>query len=324
MEKCEIVTYQPEYHDTLKIYLIKTFPDYSITYIDYCLAKSAEREPSLLVINERGDIVGCHLYYCTCAVVNGKKIETQWGHDTYLDKEYRASIGLEFVLKIHSIKGFGLGLTDVNDKISQKLRNKFLSGVYNYYSVNYKIGWAFIQRFLKLLPTVATLENIKIKGYTWNHITKIEEMRIPYDGYWYKDYCDIDFVRDSEFMRQRFFDNKVFDNIIYQIGNTDSFGYFVVRKSSFHQLPALTVCDFRYDKNDPIMLKSMMEAINILAIKSNLGIVFFVCGDEQVNRYYRHRLHYKSSIQFVTTLKVAQDANFVITGADSDADFLKG
>ena len=120
MGQIQIIDYSDEWRSKLRDYLKKTFLSYSEAYIEYSLDHSTDRVPSKIVINSGGEIVGCHLYYCTKAIIKGEEIETQWGHDTYLNKDYRSSFGLDFMLYIHSIKGFGVGLSGINKKIQTK------------------------------------------------------------------------------------------------------------------------------------------------------------------------------------------------------------
>ena len=129
MGTCRIEDYSDKWFDSLYLYIKKTFPLYTDSYIDYCLVKSKERLPSLIVLNDKDEIVGCHMYLCTKAIVNGEIIDTQWGYNTYLDPEYRSTIGLDLILLMNSRRGFGLGLTEINNKIQKKLKKVFFKGV---------------------------------------------------------------------------------------------------------------------------------------------------------------------------------------------------
>jgi hypothetical protein len=114
MEQCRVIDYNDEWRSALGTYMRKRFPSYVDKYIEYCLDHSADHTPSKIVVNEKNEIVGCHLFYCTKALINGEEVETQWGHDTYLDEEYRKVIGVEFLLARKAIPSFGLGLSEVN------------------------------------------------------------------------------------------------------------------------------------------------------------------------------------------------------------------
>ena len=108
MEELKIVDFTQDWRCGLRDYMRKTFPEYSDSYIDYCLDNSTGTVPSKLVVTGNGEVVGCHLYYCTKAMINGEEVETQWGHDTYLDEEYRKIIGVDFAIMRRDITAFGV------------------------------------------------------------------------------------------------------------------------------------------------------------------------------------------------------------------------
>lgn len=303
--------------------MTKTFPDYSDAYIEYCLDHSSDRIPSKLVLNENNEIVGCHQYYCTKAIVRGEEIETQWGHDTYLNKEYRSSFGLDFMLYTHSIKGFGVGLTGINEKIQKKLKKVFFKGCFNYYLINWKFLFSLIQRCFHKQPDIADINKINVDKTTFFRVFNAHDITVPNKGYWFKGYRDIDFIRDEDFLKERFFNNEVFDYFIFASLTTTNPCYFVVRKSSFRGYPALTLCDFRYSNDDSRLAKNILDAVLKLAIKSNFGIVFFVCGDVNLDCATKGRLCYKTKMDFVSGLKLSADMSFCLTGGDSDGDFQK-
>ena len=64
MEQYRIVEYTRAWHEKLFLYMHKTFPTYSKEYIEYGIEKSSGIVPSLLVVNNKEEVVGCHLYYC--------------------------------------------------------------------------------------------------------------------------------------------------------------------------------------------------------------------------------------------------------------------
>lgn len=323
MEECKIINYTNEYRDLLRKYMYKIFPEYSVEYIEYCLDTSSGKVPSKLVVTENGEVVGCHLYFNTKAYVYGEEKETQWGHDTYLNKEYRSTMGLDFMLHLKTIKSFGLGMTDINTKIEKLLKKVFIGDVFNYYTINRKALFTPFQRLFKIAPRISAPEIIKVKGHEFKRVHEAEEITYPNKGYWYKDRNDIDFCRDAEFLNSRFLQNKVHEYYMYSCDIEGKTCYFVVRQCKYRGFPALTLCDFRYEISNLASLALVLKAAKKIAIKSNLGVLFFVCGDVHVNDYYKRRLHYQTPISFDTGLKIKPTDKFSITGADSDADFLK-
>lgn len=319
----KIIDYSVEWRDKLRRYMINRFPIHSEAYIGYCLDHSTDRIPSKLVINDNDDVVGCHLYYCTKVLVKGVEVETHWGHDTFLDKEYRAERGLDLMLSINSVKdGFGLGLTDINSKLQKKLRNIFFEGVYTYYMISWK---AFLSPFQKYFGDHSALykkEDLKVGKHVFRRIDDAETMTIPNNGYWFNGSRDIDFIRDASFLNQRFVKNKVHKYYLYACKENDDICYFVVRKVMFKGFPALTLSDFRY--TNPKMVPLILRAVKKYAAQSQLGIILFICGDKNIDKNMEGKLHYrKDNNIFIGYRGLTSDMSYCITGADADADFLK-
>ena len=318
MEELKIVDFTQDWRCGLRDYMRKTFPEYSDSYIDYCLDNSTGTVPSKLVVTGNGEVVGCHLYYCTKAMINGEEVETQWGHDTYLDEEYRKIIGVDFAIVRRDIPAFGVGLTDVNKKMSKLMKRIFLKGTYLYYALTPWIIFSPFQKMFHLNNAVAAGESIKVKGKVYRRVTDVRDLDIPNGGYWYKDCHNLDFKRDKEFLERRFLKCKVHEYILYSSGNS----YFVVRKSSYRGMPAIMLSDFRYDPKEENSITYLMHAVRKFAIKSHVGIVRFVCGDSEVEDYMKGRLHHKTPLDFITSYKDLKDATYTLCGGDSDADFV--
>ncbi len=323
MDTCKIVDFSEEWREKLRFFMRKTFPNYSNAYIEYCLDNSSGRVPSKIVVNSKDEVVGSHLYFCTKVKVNGEVIETQWGHDTYLEKEYRAAIGLEFMLMTQKYKGFGIGLTEINKKVQMKLKKVFFKGVFTYYLVSPKLIMSPFQKLFHKEPVLKVEEPIIIDGCVFSRVNNIDELTIPQDGFWFEGCRDIDFIRDKEFIKKRFLDNNVFQYYIYAHNSIDKSCYFVVRRANYRGVPALTISDFRYSGESDNTISLIIKAVRKLAIRSNIGIILFVCGDKNIEGYLKNRLHYKTKMDFISRLNLNENMSFCVTGADSDADFLK-
>lgn len=314
-----MVHFSDEWSDKLKSYIKKTFPNYSDSYIKYCISHSNGQTHSLLVINQYDDIVGCHLYYCTKAIVNEQEIETQWGHDTYLDEEYRKEIGVEFLLARKKIPAFGVGLTETNAKLRKLMKSIFLNGVFNYYTITPFIVTSPFQKLFQANVRIRNVETLKIKGAIFKKVHSVDEIQVPNGGFWYKDFYDLDFIRDASFLDERFFKCSVHDYKVY--ASTDS--YFVVRESKYRGIPALMLSDFRYNPANPESAVTVLKAVMKIARMSHLGIVYFVCGDTKMASLLKKRIHYKTHLDFITSYKISPETTFSLCGGDSDADFLK-
>lgn len=317
----KIIDYSSEWHDKLITYLKKIFPTYLDSYIEYCIHHSTDRVPSIIVINDNNDIVGCHLYFCTKALIKGEIVDTQWGHDTFLDPEYRAEIGLDLILRTIATKSFGIGLTDINEKIQKKLKAVFFKGVYTYYTITRKVLYSPFQALFHIEPKLYDEDSLSLGGYRFHRVKKVEELEIPNRGFWFNGMNDIEFVRDDSFLKERFLDNKVHKYIMYTYKHLDDNCYFVVRKTHYRGMPALTLSDYRYTNAD--MIKLILDATKKIARKSNIGIILFVSGDHNLSESIKGTLYYGSPIDFVANNKMVYGMTFCITGADSDADFFK-
>ena len=319
MAACSVITFSEEWRDRLQSFMRSVFPQYSANYIDYCIKQAKDITPSILVVNNEGEIVGCHLYYCTKAIVNGKVIETQWGHDTFLKEQYRKEGGVDFLLARKRIPSFGLGLTETNAKLRKLMKSVFFRGVYNYYIITPYICFSPIQKLFHINNKIKEEGSISIKSHLFKQVYSSSEMPIVNNGFWYKGYYEIDFVRDADYLDYRFFKCNVHRYIVY--ASEDS--YFVVRESSYKGMPALMLSDFRYNPAKKDSVNVLLKAVLKLARKSHLGIVYFVCGDINVEQFFKNKIHYKTHLDFITSYKISPDASFSLTGGDSDADFLK-
>ena len=319
MGQSRVVRYSEEWRSPLKSYMRRTFPTYSEAYIDYCLSQSSGDEPSLLAVNDKNEVIGCHLYYCTKAMIKGELVSIQWGHDTYLDEEYRKDLGVDFLLARKKIPAFGVGLTETNVKMRKLMKSVFLNGVYNYYSVTLSILLYPIQRLFSTKSALKNIDCIKVKDKTYQKVHSSDDITIPNGGFWYKNFLELDFVRDAAFLEYRFFQCKVHNYWVY--ASDDS--YFVVRYSTYRCIPALMLSDFRYNPAKPESANILIKAVLKLARKSKLGIVFFVCGDKNVDNFFNRKIHYKTHIDFMTSYNITPDTTFSLCGGDSDAEFLK-
>lgn len=323
MDQCKIIDYDENWREKLFNYMKYTFPNYTEAYINYCLDCSTDRIPSKMVVNQEGEIVGCHLYFCTKALVNGKEIDTQWGHDTYLNEAYRKEMGLDLMLLTQSIKGFGLGITEINEKIQKKLKNVFFDGVFNYYLINWWVLISPFQKYFSSFHKIDARESICVEGIQFKLVKNIEEISIPNNGYWMNGHRDIEFIRDGEFLSKRFILNKVKSYYVYTLETPNDKCYFVVRLTYYRGMPTLTLCDYRYYNDNEKMLSLIIKAVKKIATKSHLGIIVFLCGDINMKKALEGSLYHKTPVAFLTNRKDRADMSYIITGGDSDADFYK-
>lgn len=319
MDNCKIIDYTIEWKDALRTYMRLRFLDYSNEYLEYCLDNSLGRGYSKIVINSNSEVVGCHLYYFTKVLINNEEIETQWGHDTYLDKEYRKDIGVDFLLVRSKIPAFGLGLTETNAKIRKLLKSIFFKGVYTYYTFTPFFFLSPLQKYLKSRINVVDISYVKVKNHIFHRVYSVSQINVPNNGYWNKGIVSLDFNRSADFIEKRFIKCNVHDYRVY--ASQDS--YFVVRASSHRGIPALLLCDYRYDPSKPDSLAILYKAVKKIARRSRFGVLYFICGDKNIEEYTKRGFLFKSPVDFISSYKISPDISFMLTGGDSDIELIK-
>lgn len=331
MDECRIIQYTVQYRKRLWDYLHKTYPHYTDSYIDYCVEHAGTQkgqQPVLLVVKPDDNIVGCNLYFNTKAKVLGVEKNVRWSYNTFLDLEYRRTMGLDFTLENIKTESFGIGLSLVNRKIQKKIKALFFEGLYNCFFVNRSVCFSILMKLIGRSITITDKKQIKVGRNLFKKIQCSDEMKIPSGGYWCQDHAQVDFIRDKEFLDYRFFENKVFDYHIYKLvqdGPNDSC-YFVVRPLLFKGVPSLFLVDFRYDMNNNEMPTLIIKAVNKIARKSGLGGVFCTTNDKAMIKYINKKLiSFKVPNDLLAPRSQGMNEACVIpvTAADSDVDFLR-
>lgn len=255
---------------------------------------------------------------------SGKTI--YWGHNTYLDEEYRRIIGMDLVLEIAAIKnGFGYGLTDINFKIQSLIKsNIFINGIRKYKKIYWWFVYNLLLRELKVTPRIPTNlpQIVSHKKESFQLCSTAEKIKTPNNGYWYKDICEIDFIRDNNFIIKRFLSNSVHKYFLYT--NTDKNCYFVVRPIIKKNLLCLQVSDIRYQQTQPEEVQHIFKAIEILCKKIHAGAIFFTTSDNNIKKLFKDSKFCKSyPIAFVCGKKnvSSANANVIINAADSDDEY---
>lgn len=327
----KIIPLSAEYTDQLAVYMHKIFPLYSKKYIlfniDEAINSNKEKATSFITVDDNRGIVGCHLSFSTKAWIHDKEVIAVWGHDTYLDSEYRRELGMDFVLETSAYKyGFGMGLTDINTKIQKLIRsNIFVDGVRKYCVLSPWILWRKVQSFLKISTAAPLLPStIHIVNKIFTKCQSPKDILIPNKGYWNKDICEIDFIRDEEFLNKRFFLNPVHQYYIYTI--KDESCYLVLRPVLFKGVYALMVVDFRYDNTKPEQVRLIFKAAQKVCNQKRLGAIIFTTSDKNVKSLFDdNKLCRSYPVAFVGGKKniTSKDSIIYLTAADSDDEFHK-
>lgn len=324
MQDIRIIPYNSAYREKLFSYIRKISPSSSKEYIDYCIGKSNGEIPSIIVINEYDDIVGCHLHFTTSIYARGVESIVAWGHETYLNEDCRGAVGLEFVLTINRANTLGIGYTEINREIQKKLkRNVLLDTVFNYFFLNVYFPLGLIKKVLRCnLSPLKKIEKIK-SGVCFKLVSNSNEIVIPNEGYWFKNNIEYDLIRDKKYLDYRFFNNDVFDYYVYEYHNNKGEScYFVVRSILYRGIPTLLLVDYRYNGN-PTLMVNILKAAKKLAYKNFIGVIQTTGGMKDIEDVFNSKLCIKRPAQAMIhkSLKPLSSDYISITPADSDVDF---
>lgn len=324
MEKFKILEYNTKYRDKLKVYLKRIAHNTGDNYVDYCISQSEGSKPSIIVVDEYDNIVGCHLFFNTRLMAKNEENNIAWGHDTYLNQGYRKAAGLDFVLTIISKNTVGIGLSDIARKILDKLkRDIWMESVHSYFLLNIFFAFGLVKRILKSNQVPLKLEDIIESGKTFRLVKNACDIMIPNGGYWFKNMVDYDLIRDKEFLNYRFFNNKVFDYSVYEYHNDSGDScYFVVRPILVRGIPAVSLVDYRFC-GDPNQMVCILSAVKKIAKKNHIGVVQTIGGIKEIDRVFKSLWCYKRSVECLMhkSLKAKPTDSISVTPADTDFDF---
>ena len=321
----QIIRYTPDKKDILRAYLHKTFPRYSDDYLDYCIdyAFNPDSDSSAFIVLAENDcIVGCHLFFPIKAFIRGVEVKTCWGHDTYLDEQYRKECSIPFILKINRVPAFGIGVTDVNKKIQESIRTSFIPGLFTYCFVN---AYAFMYNIFssKRIKLFCPPQKLKISSWEFELVRSSADIKIPNNGFWYKDINDVDFVRDKQYLDNRFFNNKTFQYYIYTV--KDIAVYFVIRPILFRGLPMLSIVDYRCSEVEKIDILDIVKAAKKISSKNHLAGVVLVSNDKELKTRRLGLITLKRELSLVANkyLNLSSNITVNVTSADADVDFMR-
>jgi hypothetical protein len=333
----KIVYFEQNYYDELLSFSKRVWPEKSEEYLKYRLFKIPEKiednRNNLLVINDEGKVVGCILYFPTRAIINGKEEKIFWGHDFYVDEQYRGAASLRLMLEMANIKpSFGAGATDLNLKIQKELKAKYIGVQYHYLIFNI---WSFMGILYKLkLVSSPHLDRyyypdlLEIGNNRFKRTTSVDEVKIPNNGYWCASKVDIDFIRDGHFLKNRFFEN--FNKYqFYLLEHNDSSDndecYFVIRPTIESGFPVLSIVDFRYNMDKPEQLMLILKAAVKIGVRNRASLISLRASID-LKKLNLNPLMYKTGSRQNIGGPLFGDAKprLLVTPADSDTDFLAG
>ncbi len=327
-----IIPLSEQYKSRLIKYMHKVFPSFSEAFIQYDVNEAIEgqkiRNLSYIAVNEKDEIVGCHMSFVTKAYIRGKEKVIAWGHNTYLDEEYRRQVGMDLILEIVSFKyGFGYGLTDINFKIQHLIKtNIFINGLRKYCKINKWYLWGVIRKKLRTKRQIpSTLpSSISYRHKIFHLCYDAKDIIIPNGGYWYKDICEVDFIRDYEFLNKRFFKNPVCKYYTYT--NQERNCYFVIRPILHRGIIGIQIADIRYNPTQPELAVLIHHTIEKLCSKLHAGTMLFTTSDRTIKTMYEHDRLCKSYPVALICHKnhlSSSNANIIVNAADSDDEYYK-
>lgn len=331
----KIVNYESKHYEELLAFSKKIWPEKPEEYLKYRLLQIPEQiednKINLLVLNDDGKIVGCTLYFPTRARIYGKEEKIFWGHDMYVEENYRGAAGLLLIIEMCNIKtAFGFGTTDINFKIQKELGTKFIGVARQYVILNIcSLKLLLIKlRLIKISPShrYCFPDKLKVGKYIFNKISDVKDLNIPDKGYWCDSSIDIEFIRDKHFLKNRFFENFAkyqFYCLMKANSSEPDECYFVIRPSVQGGFPVLSIVDFRFNLKKREQYKLILKAASMLGRLNRLPLVTIRTSYEY-RRFNLFPLIFKTPSQehIVTNYTLDDNVRLFVNNADSDIDFL--
>lgn len=325
MKEVEIISYNSQYREKLLTYLNKLNRGTNKNYIDYCVDRSEGDIPSIIVIDKEKDVVvGCHLFFSTKMYAKGEVKSVAWGHETYLDEDFRGAAGLEFVLSINCNNSLGIGYSDINREVQKRIKkNVLMETVFNYFLLNIYFPLGVINKIIKRsLTPLKRMEQVKT-AVNFRLAKNADSIVVPDNGFWFKDQVGYDLIRDKHYLNYRFFNNRLFDYSVYEYHNEDGDScYFVVRPILYRGIPAVLLVDYRFHGNGQLM-RFILDAVKIIARRNHIGVIQTTGGMKEVERVFDSPFCIKrhGECMIHKSLSPASTDYVSVTPADSDVDF---
>ncbi len=302
-----------------------------IRLLKYIIEKLSRRVDDNIVVTHNGRIVGCNLFLHTFASINGKSRAIRWSHSTYLEREHRKYIGLEFFLNSYSDKDtWGFGLTEINRKI-HVLNGSTFCGESRAYIVSPFYSSAFkkmncgsnVRDFYSeyILPS-----NIELDGRSFIRCHSKDDHKMPHDGFWNPQILNVDFMRNQEFMKKRFYNCPNHYHVYKCILNTTQDElYFVFKIQFIKGMASIFLVDYRFDLSNAKGLSIILDCLCYIAFINSIGRIFLftTLPSEYVVANYATIIPYGSDSVIVTnSLGISADAFIMATPADSDCELI--
>ncbi len=331
----KIIYFEPNLYDELLAFSKRIWPEKPEEYLKFRLFQipehSEDNRKNILVKNDEGRIIGCTLYIPTKARIKSKEEKIYWGHDVFVEEQYRGAASLLLLMEMANVNpSFGTGATDINYKIQKKMGTNFLDVERHYLMSNIWFFKALLFK-LKLIripgPDEFTFPDKLIAGNgVFNKISNVSELKIPNSGYWNQSDTDIDLVRDEHFLRHRFFENFL-KYQFYKLENNDATQpdecYFVVRPAKDGGIPVISIVDFRYNFRKPEQIDMIQKAGSKLGKLNRLPLVTMRTSAKLKKVRLVPLIYRTGSKQHISgPASCGPNPRILVNSADSDTDFL--
>lgn len=323
--------YDSSYYSKLKEFYFRQHPERKTEYFDYFMKVIPYSEiiakNNILVLNDEDEIVGCHLYLPTKAMVKGVEKDVFWGHDTLILEQYRGDLGVELMMEQYNGRlQFGQGYSEVNYKIQRKMKTPILGIAHRYLLWNWKTP---VSLFISLFTGSSRVLNYALKhvssnGMTFDLIDNIEDLKIPNNGYWQNTSTEVEFVRDRYFIEHRFLKN--FNKYYFYAHKTAEGGhdaYFVVRVVNIRGLKFLSVVDFRFTGAAKESMACILKAANKISRSNNIPFVYIdtTLDIDKSLCDFKFKDNVLASVMGPWGMKFKNTETVLFTSADTDLDF---
>lgn len=326
------INYNPGWHEQLLDYMQSVYPHRDRLYLNWWLSNIDNSGKDcwvkcVLIIDDK-ELIGCTTVNKVFVDCEGT-IENIYSRGNTIISPSQRGKGISKLIysEVNSYNNwFSFGITDIAWKIQPKYVNNFTPiRPINVYVV---INSGILRQLLKKMFRSRTRQCLfpdSLPMNKYESLTKISDaaqLEYPQNGKWTSD--SMEFVRDEDFIRKRFFDIYCSERYaIYQyISNDRSIGYVVLRTTRYKVLDMMSLVDYRfYSSKDE--LKAFKVASKIASI-NKIGLVI-----AQSSRNYGFKLspciiRMKKKLNCAIGMKdrVSQFNDMLITSADSDLDFV--
>ncbi len=293
--------------------------------------------PTILVAyNDDGQIIGQHLHNQFEFYFKGKRLKGFYGYDFFVPESHRSQgIGSAIArqAKTDFYPHFGVGVSEVSQRIQLALGNKIIGHLFTYIWVGNLLGplkFGLSQLLKKKSNNINDKhsfnfpEKIRIKDSQFKSIDSL--------AHW--DYCHwdneiLEFSRSLDFINWRFF--KMKDRYhFYFLDDVNSRTYFVVRKIFAKGLRLLALVDYRVPFEDEKKFKMILMATKKLAKLGGYDGIFTMSSHRFFDAIFKRKFFMKvgKPIIVLTNADLEIDSDRIdernavfATMAESDLDF---